>query len=288
MTIFAQVVTNGLVLGLTYTLLALGFTLIFSIMGVVNIAHGDLYMLGGFMTYYLFGILHINYFVVLIIIMVVLGGIGAGLERFLFRRLRGQGFAGSMILSLGLLLLIEGGALIAFGEREKGVPSPVKGVFTMGGVSFGNERLVILAASVVLVFGLFYFLARVKSGQAMRALAQDAEAAYLQGININRMSMLSFAIGVALAGVAGALLTPVSFVSYSIGGYLILKCFIVVVLGGLGSMPGCLVGGLMLGFIEAFSHSYLPAHVSYLIIFGLVLVVLLLRPQGIMGRRELQ
>jgi len=288
MTFFAQVVLNGLVLGLTYTLLALGFTLIFSIMGVVNIAHADLYMLGGFITYYLFGIFHINYFVVLIIVMVVLGGVGAGLERFLFRRLRGQGFAGPMILSLGLLLLIEGGALIVFGEREKGVPSPVTGVISIGGVSFGMERLVVLVVSLILLFGLFFFLGRVKSGQGMRALAQDAEAAYLQGININRMSMLSFAIGVALAGVSGALLTPVSFVSYSIGSSLILKCFIIVVLGGLGSMSGCLVGGLMLGFIEAFSHSYLPAHVSYLIIFGLVLVVLLLRPQGIMGRRELQ
>lgn len=288
MTFFAQVVLNALVLGLTYTLLALGFTLIFSIMGVVNIAHADLYMLGGFITYYLFGIFHINYFVVLIIVMVVLGGVGAGLERFLFRRLRGRGFAGPMILSLGLLLLIEGGALILFGEREKGVPSPVTGVISIGGVSFGIERLVVLVVSLILLFGLFFFLGRVKSGQGMRALAQDAEAAYLQGININRMSMLSFAIGVALAGVSGALLTPVSFVSYSIGSSLILKCFIIVVLGGLGSMSGCLVGGLMLGFIEAFSHSYLPAHVSYLIIFGLVLVVLLLRPQGIMGRRELQ
>ena len=288
MTFFAQVVLNALVLGLTYTLLALGFTLIFSIMGVVNIAHADLYMLGGFITYYLFGIFHINYFIVLLIIMVVLGGTGAAMERFLFRRLRGQGFAGPMILSLGLLLLIEGGALILFGEREKGVPSPATGVISIGGVSFGTERLVILAVSLVLLLGLFFFLGRVKSGQGMRALAQDAEAAYLQGININRMSMLSFAIGVALAGVAGALLTPVSFVSYSIGSYLILKCFIVVVLGGLGSMVGCLVGGLILGSIEAFSLAYLPAHVSYLIIFGLVLAVLLLRPQGVMGRRELQ
>jgi branched-chain amino acid transport system permease protein len=288
MEMFAQVVTNALVLGMTYTLLALGFTLIFSIMGVVNIAHADLYMLGGFITYYLFGVYHINYFVVLLIVIVCLGGFGAGLERFLFRRLRGQGFAGPMILSLGLLLLIEGLALLVFGEREKGVPSPVKGVINLGGISFGAERLVILAVAIVLLVGLFYFVGRVKIGQAMRALAQDAEAAYLQGININKMSMLSFAIGVGLAGVSGALLTPVSFVSYSIGSYLILKCFIIVVLGGLGSMTGCLVGGLILGFIEAFSLTYLPANLSYLIIFGVVLLVLVIRPQGIMGRSELR
>ena len=122
----------------------------------------------------------------------------------------------------------------------------------------------------------------------MRALAQDAEAAYLQGININRMSMLAFAIGVALAGVAGALLCPISFVSYNVGSYLIMKCFVVVVVGGLGSMPGCLVGGLILGFVESFSLVYLPSDVSYLLIFTMVLIILLVRPQGIMGRAELQ
>jgi len=283
----AQVAVNGLVLGLTYTLLALGFTLIFSIMGVVNLAHGALYMVGGIIVYYLFGGFGLNYFLTLIIVMVTLGGIGILLERFLFRRLRGTGFAGPMILSLGLLLFMEGAALIGFGEREKGIPSPAPGVVSIGGVSLSAERLMILGVSSALIFGLFYFLGRVKMGQAMRALAQDPETAYLQGIDINRMSMLSFAIAVGLAGVAGALLCPVSFVSYSIGSSIIIKCFVVVVLGGLGSIPGCLVGGLILGFIESFVLGYLPSYLSYLIIFAVVLTVLLVRPQGIMGRAEL-
>ena len=283
----AQVIVNGLVLGLTYSLLALGFTLIFSIMGVVNIAHTDLYMLGGFIMFYLFGKLHLNFYIVLIIIMVALGGAGAGLERGFFRRLRGKGFSGPMILSLGLSLLIEGAALVGFGEREKGVPSPIHGVINLWGVSFGATRLLIMGVSIVLLIALFYFIGRVKSGQAMRALAQDPEAAYLQGIDINRMSMLAFAIGVALAGVAGALLSSISFISYSIGSYLIMKCFVVVVLGGLGSLPGCLVGGMILGFVESFSLGYLPSDLSYLTIFTMVLIVLLVRPQGIMGRKEL-
>ncbi len=284
----AQVAINGLVLGLAYTLLALGFTLIFSIMGVVNIAHGDLYMLGGFMTYYLFGKLNFNYALVLILILIVMGGLGAGLERGFFRRLRGQSFSGPMILSLGLLLLIEGLALVIFGEREKGVPAVTTSVISIWGVSFGAARLIVMVVSLVLLVLLFLFLGRVKSGQGMRALSQDAEAAFLQGININRMSMLAFAIGVALAGVAGALLCPISFVSYSVGSYLIMKCFVVVVVGGLGSMPGCLVGGLILGFVESFSLVYLPSDVSYLLIFTMVLIILLIRPQGIMGKAELQ
>jgi branched-chain amino acid transport system permease protein len=193
-----------------------------------------------------------------------------------------------MILSLGLLLLIEGLALVIFGEREKGVPAVTTGVISIWGVSFGAARLIVMVVSLFLLILLFLFLGRVKSGQGMRALSQDAEAAYLQGININRMSMLAFAMGVALAGVAGALLCPISFVSYSVGSYLIMKCFVVVVVGGLGSMPGCLVGGLILGFVESFSLVYLPSDVSYLLIFTMVLIILLVRPQGIMGKAELQ
>lgn len=288
MEILAQVITNSFVLGLNYALLGLGFTLIFSIMGVVNIAHADLYMLGGFIVFYLFGIFNVNYLLVLLVVLAGLACVGVVLERFLFRRLRGQGFAGFMILSLGLSLFIEGVALIVFGEREKGVDSPFTGVVTIGGVTFGLERLMMMLISIALIAALFYFLRRVKRGQAMRALAQDAEAAYLQGIDINRMSMLAFAIGVGLAGVSGALLTPISFVSYNIGSFLILKCFVMVVLGGLGSIPGCVIGGLLLGFIESFTLTYLPGAYAYLIIFGLVFLTLLVRPRGIMGIQELQ
>ena len=283
-----QVIMNGLVLGMTYALLSLGFTLTFSIMGVVNIAHGALFMLGGFLTYYLFGVYGLNYFLTLAIVIVALAAFGMVLERFLFRRLRGQGFASLMILSLGLLLFIEGAALLIFGEREKGIPAPISGVISLGGVSFGASRLLVLLVSGLLILALFYFLRRTKRGQAMRALAQNAEVAYLQGIDINRMSMLSFAISAALGGVAGALLCPISFVSYSIGSSIIIKCFVVVVLGGLTSVTGCLIGGLILGFIESFVLGYFPSYLTYLFIFALVLAVLLVRPQGIVGRAELR
>jgi len=273
---------------MTYALLSLGFTLAFSIMGVVNIAHGALFMLGGFLTYYLFGVYGLNYFLTLAIVIVALAAFGMVLEKFLFRRLRGQGFASLMILSLGLLLFLEGVGLLVFGEREKGIPAPISGVINLGGVSFGASRLLVLVVSGLLVLALFYFLRRTKRGQAMRALAQNAEVAYLQGIDINRMSMLSFAISAALGGAAGGLLCPISFVSYSIGSSIIIKCFIVVVLGGLTSVTGCLIGGLILGFIESFVLGYLPSYLSYLFIFALVLAVLLIRPQGIIGRAELR
>lgn len=286
--IWPQIIMNGLVLGAVYTLLALGLALIFSIMRVVNIAHADLYMLGGVLTYFLFGQWHLNYFLTLIIVVACLAVAGAVSERFLFRRLRGTGLAGPLILSLGLSFFIRGATLVSFGERERGIPSPVTGVINIGGVSFGAERLVVMIVSLVLIVGLFYFIARVKSGQAMRALAQDAEAAYLQGIDINQMSMLAFAISIALAGLAGALLAPIFVVGYAIGAPLILKLFIIVVLGGLGSLPGAVAGGFLIGFVEAASFTLFSGKLSYLAIFAVMLIVFLIRPQGLMGKAELQ
>jgi branched-chain amino acid transport system permease protein len=282
----SQVAINGVVLGLIYALLALGFTLIFGIMGIVNLAHGSLYMVGGVITYYLFAGLGVNYFLTLVVVMAITGGSGVLLERVFFRRVRGTGFVSPMILSLGLLLLMEGAALIGFGHTDKGIPSAARGVLTIGGISVSAERLMILAVTATLVFGLFYFLNRVKAGQAMRALAQDPETAYLMGIDINWISMLSFALASSLAGVSGALLCPVSYLSYRLGSAIIIKCFIVVVLGGLGSVTGCLAGGLVLGLVESFALGVLPGHLSLLIIFAIVLTILLVRPQGIMGRAE--
>ncbi len=288
MEILNQVLANGLVLGLTYALLALGCTLVFSIMGLVNLAHADLYMLGGFMVFYLYGEFQLSYIGVAILAMGTLALFGAALERGLFRRVRGRGFSGPMILSLGLSMLIQGIALIVFGERSKGVPPVIAGVVHLGNVSLGASRLLALGLSMVALVVLFLFLTRTRYGQAMRALSQDADAAYLQGIDINAMSMLAFAISAALAALAGAVLTPLTSVSYSIGSYLILKCFIIVVLGGLGSMPGCLLGGVLFGLIESVCLTYLRSDLSYMIIFAIVIVVLLTRPQGLMGRAELQ
>jgi branched-chain amino acid transport system permease protein len=284
---FAQIVVNGLIIGLSYVMLSLGITLTFSIRRVINIAHADIYMLGGFMAYFgsRFGI---NYFLVLTAALIVLGALGAALDTIFFRRVRDKGPAGPMVFSLGLMYLIEGIALLAFGEKVKGVPSVFKGVIHIGSITFGVERLIVMAISLLLITGLFLFLGRVKWGQAMRALAQDSEAAYLQGIDINRMSMLCFALGFALAGAAGVLLTPLFYVGYAVGSSLIFKCFMVLVIGGLGSVLGCLVGGLLLGLIEAFVVAYVPGQLAVLIMFALILVILLVRPQGLMGRGELE
>jgi branched-chain amino acid transport system permease protein len=285
---WTQILTNGLVIGLIYALLALGLALIFSIMGVVNLAHADFYMLGGILIYFLFGQFHINYFISLLIVTVVLSAIGLVTETIFLRRIRGQGMASAMILTLGLSFLIRGVTLIGFGEREKGIPSPVTGVIKIGSVSFGTERLLVMLISIAIIMALFYFVKYTKSGQAMRALAQDSEAAYLQGVDINKMSQLAFVLSAGLAGLGGGLIAPIFVVGYNIGANLILKLFIIVVLGGLGSLPGAVAGGFVIGFAEAISFSLFSGKESYLVIFTVMMLVFLIRPQGLLGKAEIE
>lgn len=281
--LIAQAIANSIMLGLIYTLIALGITLIFSIMKIVNFAHGQIYMLGAFAVYYFYAQWHIHYLLSLVLAAITTAALGAVLERTIFRPLRGQELP-CLLLSLGLALLLEGGALLLFGEKDKGVPPPFAGTINLWGVHFGMDRLVIIILSLVLLFGLFIFIQKFKAGRAIRALAQDLEAATLQGVDINRMSWLGFGLGCMLAGLSGGLLVPVYWVSPFIGGTAVVKAFIVMVLGGLGSIPGTVLGGLILGFIESFGQQFLPGTWAMAIAYILVIVMILVRPRGLMGK----
>jgi branched-chain amino acid transport system permease protein len=281
--LFAQAVANSIMLGLIYTLIALGITLIFSIMKIVNFAHGQIYMLGAFAIFYFYAKWHINYFFSLVLAALCIAALGALLEHFLFRRLRGQELP-CLLLSLGLALLFEGLALIVFGEKDMGVPPPFPGAVNIYGVHFGMDRLLIIFLSLFLLLALFIFIQKFKSGRAIRALAQDPEAATLQGVDINRMSWFGFSIGCMLAGLSGGLLVPVYWVSPFIGGPTVVKAFIVMVLGGLGSIPGTVLGGLILGSIESFGQQFLPGTWAMAIAYILVVLMILIRPRGLMGK----
>jgi len=281
--ITGQIVVNGIMLGLIYSLIALGITLIFSIMKTINFAHGQLYMLGGYAAFYLTMRYHTNYYVALPITMAIMFLVGALLERTLFRHLRGQELP-SLLLSLAIAMGLEAAALVVFGPLNKGIPPPITHVFSVGLVRLSGTRVFVIIVSALLFLGLSYFVARVKAGQAMRALAQDPEAACLQGIDINRMSWLGFAIGSALAGAAGGLLVPVYYLQPAIGTPMLIKCFLVMVLGGLGSIPGCLVGALILGFTESIGTFFFPGNIALIFAFTVVIIFLTFRPQGILGR----
>ncbi len=281
-----QVIVNGFVLGLLYSLIALGITLIFSIMGVLNFAHGQMYMLGGFIVYYFYGLRQMNFFLALLFSALILAAIGVFFEKFLFRRvlkmLRRE--ESSMLLAMGTGLLLEEVALLIFGEKSRGVPPVVDGVYQIFSVYLVAQRLFAIAMALILITGLILFVRYTKAGMAMRALAQDKDAAFLQGVNIQKISMLGWAIGAALAGLAGGLLAPILVVYSGSGGEITLKTFLMMIIGGIGSVPGAILGGLILGFLEAFGYAFLPGTVTYLIVFCVVIFLLILRPQGIMGR----
>jgi len=252
-------------------------------MKTINFAHGQLYMLGGYATFYLSVQYHVNYYIALPLTMAIMFLLGAALERTLFRHLRGQELP-SLLLSLGIAMGFEAAALLVFGPLNRGIPPPIAHVFSICDVRLSGTRVFVIIASTILFLGLTYFVKRVKAGQAMRALAQDPETASLQGIDINRMSWLGFGIGSALAGAAGGLLVPIYYLQPAIGTPMLIKCFLVMVLGGLGSIPGCLVGALMLGFTESIGTFFFPGNIAMIFAFTVVIIFLIFRPQGLLGR----
>jgi branched-chain amino acid transport system permease protein len=281
-----QMLVNGVVLAVNYALIALGITLIFSIMNILNFAHGQMFMVGGFVVYYLYGVYHLNYFVSLVAVVFVLGFIGYCFETFFFRRIRKVATReeNSMLLAVGTALLLENLALSIFGEKQRGVPPVVTGVFRFGSAFLPASRLLVMLLALVLIVGLLLFVQYTKIGRAMRALAQDREVTHLMGVNVNRVAALGFALGAALAGLAGGLLVTVFGVNSGVGNAYSIKAFIMIMIGGAGVVPGAILGAIVLGFAEAIGYALLPGSVTYLLIFIGLIIFLLLRPQGLLGK----
>lgn len=281
-----QMIVNGLMLGMSYALIALGLTLIFGIMNIINFAHGQMVMIGSFIVYYLYGVLHWNFFLTLIICILVLALVGAVFERFLFRRflrlsLREES---SMLLAIGTALLLENIALISFGEKHRGVPPLNDHIFNIVGIYIPINRIIIFAVSIVLIIALLLFIQRTRYGLAMRALAQDREVTFLMGVDIDKISMMGFAIGASLAGVAGGLLALIFPIFSGSGGTLSIKAFIMIMIGGAGVVPGAIIGGFILGMLESIGYGLIPGSVTYLLILSAIILLLIIRPLGIMGK----
>jgi len=273
---------NGFGLAVVYVLVALGLTLIFSILEIINFAHGEFYMLGGFAAYYLCAVGGLNYVATLVLAVLLVGLAGVVAERLVFRHLRGKTL-NAFIVSLGLLWVLQATAQLSFGVLDKSVPSAVSGIVRVGGVIVSRERLFVILIAVALIIGLYLFLKFTRTGQAMRAVAQDAEAAALQGVNIELTSALGFGIGCALAGAAGALIAPIFAVSPTMGALPVVKAFIIIIVGGMGSLPGAVLGGLLLGAVEGVGTLFMSSAAVNILGFLMVIAILLLRPRGLLG-----
>jgi len=278
----AQIFLNALLLTMLYSLVSSGLTLVLGIARIVNFAHGSLYMLGAYVTYYVFQRVGLPFPVALVLAILGVGLFGVFLNRVLFRPLAGQFFA-AIIVCLGLVFLVEGGAAIIFTEKERGMSAFVTGTVSIFGATLSTERIIVIITGALVMVGLFYFINRTKQGAAMRAVAQDAEAAALQGINFNYTSALAMGIGCGLAGLAGGLLAPVfGVVGPYMGQSIMFKAILVITLGGFGSVPGAFIAALLIGFLESFGFWYIGAWVSA-VLFAIVIVILLIRPRGILG-----
>jgi branched-chain amino acid transport system permease protein len=281
-----QVLINGVVLSANYALIALGITLIFGILGILNFAHGQMFMIGGFMVYYVYAVFGLPYLLALATAAVVVGLIGVGFEVLFFRRVLriAKREENSMLLAVGTALLLENIALFAFGEKQRGVPPLVGGVYRIGDAFLPTGRLLVVVLAIVLIAALLLFVQYTKPGRAMRALAQDREATLLMGVNVDRISALGFGIGAMLAGLSGGLLITISAVNAGIGTVTSIKAFIMIMVGGAGVVAGAILGAIVLGFAEAIGYALIPGSMTYLLIFVGLILFLIIRPQGIMGK----
>jgi len=283
-----QVIANGLYLGAQYALIALGLTLIFALMNVLNFAHGQMYVLGGFITYTIYGKLGLPFVVALLASGLTLAVMGALIEKFLFRPVirRSLREESTMLLAAALAFLFDAVILLLFGEKQRGVPKIVKGVFTSDSLIMPYDRIVVGGLAILFIVAFILFMQYSKPGRAMRALAQDRVAAQLMGVKVERYSMIGFALGAMLAAVVGGLLVTITGVNSGIGGPISIKAFLMVMIGGAGVVSGAIAGGLILGMLESIGLTVLHAYgdITYLAIFAALMVFLSVRPHGLMGK----
>jgi branched-chain amino acid transport system permease protein len=276
-----QVLVNGLVVGLTYALVATGFTLVLGVAKIVNFAHAEFYMLGGFGAYWFYGRFGLNYWLALIITAILVGFLGIILERFFFRQNRGH-FLLSVAGSVGIALILSGTCAVLFGTNAQAVPPVFEGVAILGPLRIAWERVFICGASFLLLLGVHFFIQRTKTGKAMRAVVSNSDVAALLGVNVNLTYMKVMALGSGLAAVAGVLIAPVFSVEPFMGGPILFKALLIMFIGGVGSVPGSMLAGFLLGLIESIGFTFLGGLIQ-VVGFILVGIFVVFRPGGLFG-----
>lgn len=282
---FLEQAVNGVMMGAIYALFAVGMVLVFGVMRVLNFAHGAVFMAGGYLC--AAAMTHVAPSYPLALLLSTLGGaaIGVVLERLVFRRLR-ESLSMQIVASLGLILMAQNGVLLLFGPDALSVRVPaMRQVLRLGLLGITLQQVLIVAVVAAAMTGLHLFLTRTRLGTAMRAASQDLQAARVVGIDPDRVFTITFALASGLAALGGALLGPLFLVFPGMGDLPLLKGLTAIVLGGMGSVAGAVLGGLAIGLLEAESTLFAPTDYRDLVVFGLLIVVLLLRPQGLFGRR---
>lgn len=284
---FLQQLINGLALGSVYALLALGYTMVYGIIQLINFAHGEIYMIGAFAGFYSASTLKLPLIPTLLIAMVVSALAGIIIEKIAYKPLRNSPRIALLITAIGVSLFLQNIMRYFVGSNPKPFPDLINaGSINIGSIQIEVKTILMFVVSALLVILLQFIVYKTKVGKAMRASSQDMEAASLMGINVDNTISLTFAIGSALAGIAGVLVA-ISYPSITpyMGAMPGLKAFVAAVLGGIGSIPGALVGGFAIGLLETFSKAYISTNFSDAIVFAILIVILLIKPSGLLGKK---
>lgn len=285
MAIFNQALISGILIGGVYALIGIGLTIIFGVMRIINFAHGDLLMVGMYLTYYLFTLFHVDPFLSIIITIPLMFLFGAFLQKFFINRVFNALPQNQILLTIGLGLIMSNTVMLAFTSDYKILTTKYSSSsVTVFGISISEPLVISFAITVAITLALTWFLRETNTGQAIRATAQDREAATLMGINVRRMSIIAFGLGSALAGTAGALIAPTYYIFPQVGSIFTLKAFVITVLGGMGSVSGAMMGGVLIGMAESIGGAYLGSGWKEVIVFVLFLLVLLFKPSGLRGK----
>ena len=287
MDLLIQTVVNGIIQSGFYALAAIGLVLVFGVMRVVNFAHGELVMIGAYTVWYVHAQNHVPYLLTVVLAIVLVAGIGLLMERFLFRPKINDPLGG-LICSIGVLFILQVIASFLGGEGpSKQVPPPFEGTMIIqDSIRIPYQRLFSITVSVAALVVLWYFLTRTRLGWALRAVSQDREAAALQGISSVRISMIAIGIGAAMAGLAGALIAPLTNINPHMGHNVIITAFIVTIVGGIGSLPGAVIASVVYALFHTFVTTYISGTIATISGLLIMVLVLIVRPTGIMGQKS--
>lgn len=283
---FIQQLINGLSVGSVYALIALGYTMVYGIIKLINFAHGDIYMIGAFVSYFMFLNLELNIFVTLALTMLVTAILGVIIEKVAYKPLRNSPRITALITAIAVSYLLQNIMIYVVGPEAKSFPQIIQNKqYTIGNVSIGQMEILLLGTSLVLMVLLQFIVQKTKMGKAMRAVSIDSKAAELMGINPNTVISFTFLLGSALAG-AGGLLVGMYYntINPMMGTAPGLKAFVAAVLGGIGVIPGAMVGGLLIGMVEVMISAYGNSMIRDAVVYFILILILLIRPSGLFGK----
>jgi branched-chain amino acid transport system permease protein len=285
MEIFLQSLISGILIGGVYALIGIGLTIIFGVMRVINFAHGELLMVGMYLTYFLFTVFHVDPFLSILITIPLMFLYGAFLQKVFVNRILNALPQNQILLTIGLGLIMSNAVMLAFTSDYKILSTTYSSSsVNVMGISISTPLVISFSITAAITVALYWFLLKTDTGQAIRATAQDREAARLMGINVKRMSILAFGLGAALAGTAGALISPTYYIYPQVGSAFTLKAFVITVLGGMGSVVGATLGGVLIGVAESIGGVYIGSGWKEVVVFVLFLLVLLFKPSGLFGK----